>query len=1170
MSKKRTNRQRKAARSASKPTTPLNRIRGALGGREDWGILRSALADAKNDGPVQQFARLLRLASMSRVSDVAFPSTRAIKKPGRIQSVRPLDAATFLRELFWVKTVLKTHVRLLREFTTLRQKFIDSLLLSDFKSADDTLNAIDEQCGASLWSIENRIALKSLDAGFEPTKSYISELAKKNKRTFVAFFASSIGERNENRINRINYENRLKDRMRTWKIERGHEMYIFYRLLGKLPQSVAEAAEILAYEAASSPLDLYECYLDILACLPSLAPNFQPLESILADPLDVADWRYDLLTEVLLDKAPALSFKADYLEDYLSGDFVRAAESAQIALRLCLSDPTPVLVLSKIAARGINVESTGSTFLDKIIASLRDYLSLAPQQDDAANYLDRIALNFQSIPLARCIEKILAETSTDYIGDIPFKIASRLSAQCHYPALMLRSESRRVEWAQQTPPTALGQYLQIAHIGKPFSGKLGGDALAFASLSHARGNDNYDAAIKEIERLENSLYAYVRQDARVLKTWILNFSGDLTAAVQSAVGLAVENSSLLRVLPIESIFRPRGFRDLKFLEDDISLAIGFYLYSSLTRENSKDVALKVAWKQFHKAHRISVPSELVGIKENFPRDELNYFLRHVCTQEIMELSSAFNSPADLDKERLKICIALSEHDQELSPVYNSEIIEITRRLSIEDGVQQIENSRVYVDLLGLQRWSHNNLNETYLRYQDYSAAGFGASNEELEKSLLALLKKSGFDVEVVNFLDGYDISSDSLLAEIIESIATSFLTLPRFGLDAFLGSRVRHGSLEGAFRSRLEERRLITKIDSRSNQYETNRYWLDGVAFKNKEQKANVDRTLATFSKNIDAIIDAAITRFVYVNSSSNTEGLITLWPGDERQRRNLLKSWIAAAKMHLTPTTSIEQLTEFCATTMFWPALKQSLSAAANYVGKALLAELQEELNKLSVSVLSQTDQLPMLITTIEVAKTDLANAAAKVAKWFAPPQYSVGNSTYLLKTGIEIGIQSIQHRHPGFTPHISWSVEADANVLLNPRAFEVVNDVSFLIFGNIRQHAGYAYDIRGHQGESAVKIAIKSRDKAFVDVEVQNSISANADLSQIKEGISKARDIIDRGELDAGTSKRKNTGLVRLASTLNYEQSADKQVEFGVTDDRHFRVYFSVPVVFLTGIQQ
>ena len=49
-------------KSASKPTTPLAQIRGAVGNRSSWGPLHTAMNAAKTRAPTGMFARLQQLA----------------------------------------------------------------------------------------------------------------------------------------------------------------------------------------------------------------------------------------------------------------------------------------------------------------------------------------------------------------------------------------------------------------------------------------------------------------------------------------------------------------------------------------------------------------------------------------------------------------------------------------------------------------------------------------------------------------------------------------------------------------------------------------------------------------------------------------------------------------------------------------------------------------------------------------------------------------------------------------------------------------------------------------------------------------------------------------------------------------------------------------------------
>jgi hypothetical protein len=305
------------------------------------------------------------------------------------------------------------------------------------------------------------------------------------------------------------------------------------------------------------------------------------------------------------------------------------------------------------------------------------------------------------------------------------------------------------------------------------------------------------------------------------------------------------------------------------------------------------------------------------------------------------------------------------------------------------------------------------------------------------------------------------------------------------------------------------------------------------------------------------------------VKSKTHPDGLISLWPINETARRITLKGWIINSKININKDVKIEQFVDYCINTFFWPQLKHSLESAGAYITSVLAGQLQNELDHLRISIRAHTDQLDLLAATIDTAKGDLNLAAQKVAKWFSPPQFAGASSSYLLKTGIEIGITSLRHIQPKFQPAISWTVDERANVLLHPQAFQVINDVAFLIFGNILQHSGHFTDIRVPQAEPKVHIEIRWSEPNIIEVEVRNAIAIGENIITITKSIEAAKQRIQQRAFDSVTKKTKNTGLVRLASTLNYEQSEEKQLDFGVTENNEFRVFFSVPKPFLTGNQ-
>lgn len=1156
--------------SASKPTTPLNRLRGAIGERKNWGCIHNALDSVKNDGSSRDFDRLYRLSAMSALTAVAIAAAKPIRKTSQIQSVTPLDTIGIYQEIAWVTTVLATNSKLIAKFVKLRNEYVVALSNGDYDAAEACLAKIDKDCGFSLWAVENRIAVATLSGGFERQKSYINSILSRERRTFVAFFASNIGERNESRVSKFSFETRLREKAKTWKIKSDQQTYIFFKLKGASSLTPLEAADILSFEAASSPIDLYETFLEIMIIIKdSLNRNNERVLMQLRKLGKIADHCLDNIKLLYSEDLPNSINIAEYLNAFLSGQYQKAVCLAEERLIEQPADPMTLLIAARLTAMGYPVSAGNNCFVDHLLSLLSAFLAHDKGSDEATQSLERIALNFRSLPISSSVNSLIQETSFDLLGDIATATAVRTQYNSLPVCLSLVDASRRKQLLNsQGFQDATWHYEIIAHLGTVNKvDELSSEARDYAYISFSRRNGKPSKAFSHLEQLANSKNLYLQQESSILRAWFLYDDGDIQGSILRTVNAAVSKPTLLRSLPLIKLFEHRGFRELKQLEREPCLSIGLFLYISLTRENTKDVALKVAWKQFHKVHGLVKPSELKARFSEFNSAELLFFLRNVCTQEIMELSSAFNSPADLDRERLQICIALSELDLDRTSDYDDEIIELTRRLSIEDGVQQVESSRVYVDLLGLQRWCHQNLNELFLRYLDYAGAGLQASAEDIERSIISIFKKTGLDVELLSFLDGYDISADSLLGELIEECAIRFLTLPRFGLDAFLGSRVRHGSLEGAFRSPLETRHLITKIDSSTNQYESNAYWLNSIDSTNAEQYASLNKVLNAFSLSIDTLLDIAISRYVHVRSADNPEGLITLWPSDKNARQQLLKAWLLSTKASLSKEATIEQLVEFCVTTFFWPELKNSLSVAAEFVTITLAGQIHTELCALATEVQRITPNHHGLVARINAAKSDIESAAAKVSKWFAPPQFTNIGSSYLLKTGIEIGITSLRHLRPQLDNHVEWDVDERANVLLHPTAFQTINDVAFLIFGNILKHSGFFDGHNTGEERPRIKIWLRWMDPDIVEVEVQNAISSVKDIAPIEANVNSAKEQIRLGQFDTVARQKNKTGLVRLASTLNYENSGDKIVDFGVIEGSSFRVMFAVPIYFLTG---
>jgi hypothetical protein len=590
------------------------------------------------------------------------------------------------------------------------------------------------------------------------------------------------------------------------------------------------------------------------------------------------------------------------------------------------------------------------------------------------------------------------------------------------------------------------------------------------------------------------------------------------------------------------------------------LAIAFFIYMEKTERTDKEVALKVAWKHYLKYLGVDRPSLFTPEKDDvFSQVEI-YFLREVCTQETMELGGAFGSQLDLDKERMQICVNLAKFDVDNSEFYTQEIVDLTRRINIEEGVQYLESSRIFVDEIGIQKWANKYLESQFLRYVDYHEAGLFTSVRELEAEIkkIAITAKNR-KAALTSYLDSYDVSAETLLEDVLRQIATAFLQLPRFGLDAFLSSRVRHGSFVGYLRGPLENRRIVTKKNSDTRKYNDNDILLDKWQVFNEKDRRLINGKLANFSEVVDNLLEEAVLKWLHVNSATHPQGMV--WFGsDAGTGAHIVKRWLIILKATLTAGTTLEHLIGYSFHNFFWPAVERSLINLQIFVTQNLGATLASAIDNLVASVEPHLNesQRRAARTDILLVRTELINSLARVALWFDLPKQSTHMLSMSLQRCLEIGLISAQNINPNFKPKVNWYIGYGDELNINGPGIGAMNDVGFVVFANILKHSGFDDEKDGNFEKLNIDIRIDGNSDA-VTVRVENDIHASKDLGDLTLGIDVARQKIAKRDFDAVT---RGTGLTRLAITLGRgEYAGAAPVEFGVGENGKFFVEFNVP---------
>lgn len=1129
-------------RSSSKPSTPIGLLRGAIGDRKIAKNLANALEEFKLRGPVEKFPVAYVHAAHSAQFSNVIPAGRKIPSYGQLGSARPLAIGTFSREVQWAAVICYVSRFVIKSYLALRASFFEKFAAGDFKAAEAVLDEIDAECGKSLWTIENRICLLNISEGFEAQKKFVTVETKKFSRSNFAFMTASIGERNEPRVTAEAFEQRLRHRSSSWEISSGQIAHIFYRLCNVVEPQEDQFAAILAHEATYSSIDLYEAVLDLVRR--SKRMNFIDATSATAAIRylhEIGDERKTALMQYLLDEITVAEHfpPTNYQLAFSRGEYAEAVRQTSLLLESTPWNIDAIVACAKaISSEPLTYE--GDSWLAKaLIPELKIYFSGDEAAAQAVDSMTKLANNFRhadfSVPLI-----VLMKSRT-------FRWFDRVIEQA--ALIQIFSPDAAPFFSNCAAPDT---QLQLA-----CTGDFEGAVQMYRLIIHG----DLEQALPCAAVLKSSTQPYYRTLGCSLHAHLLARTLAVSEAIEESVKSLVDLSLPIEFTPLLAMLKESGYRHLKSMSGSAALASAFHMYIAYTENSDKEVSLKVAWKNFLSHHGVTRPS-MYRPKAGYSAVE-RYFLSEVCVQDAMEFGQAFASQLDLDRERMAICVNLANDDPAHAEKYNQEIVDLTRRINIEEGVELLESSRVFVDEIGIQKWARKNLESQFLRYIDYLSVGLVDSVQQLEAELSRIINAPDNQIiQLKNYLDDYDITADSLIEGVLRELSQAFLQLPRFGLDSFLSSRVRHGSFVGYIRGPLEARKIVTKKNTSAGRYQDNDAMLDRWEISGERERRVVNGRLAVLSESVDHILDEMVARYLHVKSRSHPDGMVS-YAAEQGLGAGAIKAWVVMLKTSLTKQVSLEMLVSYSIENFFWPAIRLSLGLVKDYVQTELAEKLISQLQNFYVSIEGVTDraQRELVLADIHASISELHDALRRVSLWFDLPKANTQILSMPLERAFEIGLISTKNTRPEFNPTVNWDIEAESNVMIRGASIGVLNDFAFLMFANISKHSGFEGNESTEAGPK-VWITMQKVDGA-INIHCRNEICRSKTIGEIRNGIALAEVRIAERDFGAIDKQNEGTGLVRLAIYFDNSDSQEPStVKFWLDESElMFNVAFQLP---------
>jgi hypothetical protein len=1075
---------------------------------------------------------------------------------------------SFDREFRWATAALSVCDGELTHFVRLKTNFDGALIDGRFEEAGRILDVCDEVFGASLWSTESRLNLYNSATSNVAREAFADAIIKNEKTPFrirMHLLWSSL--RTEKTVSAAQFERMMKKELQGSV----GPSYIRSLMMGVCPEiDEKNAAAILSYADTLCMIDRYICYkCTVQALLSSRQVSKDSIANCLSAfvrlerLVDDADLR--LLRAVIENKPVRLS-SSDALyeahENFLNGNYNTAIEISLANLRSVevIIELMVIAIKSSIRmqlAPTVNLHTLQTGPIGKSI--FEDLVLLFQNGENAADAkirLAKLASTYTQCCWSSSLENIIdSETATTDNG--------RPSAQKIYSALKSASYSpgRLHVYCSSAPFETARTLFNSADdkVSALFSVELNASEDFEAEIEHlslSRESTLAAQASTAARRSEHAKSIYylrlmldellpdkVKDEYRVFLVDQLVRSKNLKDACDQCAALCIKSNYFASKLPLDrltkEIINEQEADDGAPTRGKLSTAIVFDMYSR-HRSSNRDAEKADAFKDFLRKSGVHHASELGLDIAHHDQAQLAYFLKNICVPEVLDQSLYLENTREVEDERAKILLMLSEITDKKDQKVHDELIEELRNIRtkqvLRDATMRIDQSKIYVNMDGLRRSVDSQMRENWRRYKMTVDSDF--SSELVQMGILIkqnLNDKNSYIAVRIPTVERMKLF-DGMFTELLDLFTTS----KEFGLDANLSTNIRHGYVMKELRNPLVSSRLVTNKGSIEAGYRENDYWTSKLG-EDSYYRSELNDLLAAFSEKIDKEIERLNYQLLRLRTDSNPDGLF-----DFRFSESIKHALEKACSRCETYEHFMEILSA-----VLWKATEANLSKIRECLRLEVAPNLSNALTQLQSDLYTSGigHILPELNSAIASVRPELGHAVSRVSSWFSLsddtefPDYNIG-------TAFEAGLQTVKSYYSHLRVHSTFASADD--IQLKGFTLPLLARLFFIILDNAAFHSGE------NRSDLSLDASIE-RDGTTVHMRIINDLADDKDLAAARTSV---KSVLEKYSKDRATEYIRlegGSGYPKIWKLLTYDLRCAHDLDLSISTDSKFVVDLS-----------
>lgn len=998
-------------------------------------------------------------------------SYNEVYKDGLLGIMKPLDYVGML------SYILPLFNKEINEFVLLRRKFEDSYLDGEYEEAERIIDIVNNSISYSLWAATNLIKISELKGGIDKRLETFNRLNGISVQPMFHYFCDNAQETAS-----INTTAVLFYEKRKAEIESFHfplKWQTDYLLLRMFPYEEVELNECLSYDFKSSLIDVYT---DFILYLPKLISLYKD-NSLFLDYLNII---HQSINDERLEKCCVLS---GIIESVSCVTEYNGHADIDSIFEECV----------RAVVEGKELGNPEATLYERIRYHLYYYLSNIDRKVHG-NRLAMISLSNASLhPLMRLCALMydLEESKFSTFGTTTWMYSDgwRILDALFYEDPKKRFDFLTVHGWGIVQPNNLPTTLTLADVMQIL---VSGDKSIYANVLEERLQaDTLPEFAKGL--ILGFLFEYYLKNK--------NFK----RAILLYVNYRLKHPNVIPSIDKDMVY------NMMVRSVDTSLDCHQELAVFYRMINGKAAKISANATRYIMEQKLDYPGEM-----ECDGSALSvYFMDKVLDINTLDLIPVYyETSEEVMRDRIKICQKLKAVTN--NKKYSHEINYLITELGIQGFLEQVESSKIDVDELLLKRYELDDARDFFNVYQKIDPklqimADEGVLKGLYPKEMNAYEKSKDKNEEKKNLVPvPY---KQVLFTTFIQLLREAFLLNDNAGLDYYLSSRVRHGTIKNQLRHHLQHMGLTTRKNAAGN-YDLNTEWVEVKLGLEGEANTKAMDSFLRFSQRVDEILLNLKDHKIQVKTEVHNRDIDACFDLSlEYLQEGIYKLYKEDNKVFSTVVDEAFKL--------FWERVEVCfvfVKQAIREAEKQLCEEL-EELNFRIVELAGEKKaSLSKFKDTITSCKTHLQQDCKTVSDWFQRSQ--VSNKPFTMEELMNASIR-------GINQYCNTKVKEDLTITSTTKIAGKNIGHFYAMFHDILNNVVDYYEGKGeHIAPCKVNIWEES---GYLKMEFSNEIQ-NDDIDYIRSKINEFK--VTRAKVLMGHQTRieGNTGFYKINNVVNY----------------------------------